>query len=623
MCVAVKAGPDRDGDPFVLLRSGFGLRVYLGATLDAAGRVIEWLEVDVQTLAGLADSPATWRDHVSVAMLDQQWQQAARHAAEAAPGICRTTGWEAAHPAPMFVDLERGEPWHPIDEASGQPFAACVDDAALQAAGLPPTSVSLHSYWQARSADGSGGTTWVAATPGAPLGAGVRTRDSVLPAGRQLAAFNPEGGLLQARRLLPIGFEDYIDLLSLRGWKGLADSVEWGKLAGPYGGLGELDQLLQEKGSLFFGGRGRTGLWAETFHLRLQMIYQILRLAAGAVADRKLPMLNISAESFRVELGPWAPGLPLLWTARTALVVPGQSLALPLKGSGMHYYLPLGAPATTIYRPEYLALPVRGRGLVRLRRVAADTSGQISVEGTLVTSERLRLTQNDLVWLRLPLPGGTLDLFARLDVGEALATGESRFRSEAQRYEDQVARTLRASEGNAFDGTQYETVPMLSTPCDLYALGVLAVRALLVNSQNGLGVALDEVLSLARQLGMEEAQGDVTARVRSLVASDPRWLSSLGPQRLSHEVVAPESVFGSLPDLLWWEAVGIVARMFPGQGPDSICRDFADVSPFAIERVFSQPLADLEKILLRSRGLLFSDWAGNQEVAAVLARVRP
>jgi hypothetical protein len=621
VCVVVRPGKDTEAAAFILLRSDFGTRVLLGASLDADGRVVEWLELHVQTLSGLSDSAATWRDRVSSATLDLAWAQAAKHFAATTPDVARATGWESTHPVPMFVDVERAEPWFPVDEASGQAFSVCTDDAALQAAGLPGTKESLHRYWIARGAGGAG-TTWVAATPGAPLAAGVRTRDSVLPAGRKLVPFNPEGGLLQARRLLPIGFEDYVDLLSGRGWPGFSAGPEWVRVAQPYGGLGEMDQLLQENRSLFFGGRGKTAALAETFHLRLQLVYQIIRLAAGAVADRKLPLLNLSGESFRVEIGPVAPGLPLLWTARPALVVPGQSAELPLQGSGTHHYLPLGVPATTIYRPEYLALPVRGRGLVRLRRIAADASGQLSVEGTLVTSERLKLTANDLVWLKLPLPGGAVDLFARLDVGEALASGESRFRTEPQRYDEAMAKALRACEGNAFDGTTYETVPMLSTPCDLYALGVLAVRALLVNTRNGLGVALDEILSLARQMGMEEAEGDAITRVRSLLASDSRWLASLGPHQLSHEQTTPETVFSALPEQLWWETIGVVARMFPGQGPDSYCRDFADVSPFAIEKVFGQPLVDLEKLLIRSRGLLLSDWAANREVAAVLARVR-
>jgi hypothetical protein len=298
-------------------------------------------------------------------------------------------------------------------------------------------------------------------------------------------------------------------------------------------------------------------------------------------------------------------------------------VTLPIKATGLHHFLSLSPAVTTIYRPEFLGSATRGRGLVRLRRVATDTAGQFSVEGTLVTSERLRLTPHDLLWIKLPQADGVLDLFARCDVNEALATGECRFRTEPQPLEAAPARALRASEGNSFDGTTYETVPMLSTPCDLYAVGVLAVRALLVNAQNSLGVALDETLSLARQIGLETVEGDAVARVRSLVASDSRWLASLGPHRLAHDEMSPEAVFTMVPEEMWWRAMAVVARMFPGQGPDSYCRDFSDVSPFAIAKVFGPPLADLEKLLVQARGLLFSDWAANAEVARVLAQVSP
>jgi hypothetical protein len=60
-------------------------------------------------------------------------------------------------------------------------------------------------------------------------------------------------------------------------------------------------------------------------------------------------------------------------------------------------------------------------------------------------------------------------------------------------------------------------VPLLSTPCDLYSLAVLAVRALLVDQETTLAVALDEILSLARQLAAEH-QPDVPLgeRVRAV-----------------------------------------------------------------------------------------------------------
>lgn len=621
-CVAVKLEPGEGESPLVLLRSGLASRVWLGASVDAGGRVIEWLELWVQTTAGLADSPATWRDYLTNAELDAKWAAEAQRFAQACPDACRHSGWEETHPSPLYINLAEGEPWVPCDPASGQAYELCTSDAKLAAAGLPPYSRSLHRYWIAESAEAGRGPSWVAVTPGAPLAAAVVTADKIVPALSELVPLNPEGGLLQVRRLAPVGLEDYIDLLSGRSWAGLASGQSADRLDGGYSRLGDWDKLLQDGGNLFLGGRGRAGMFLETFHLKLQLVYQLVWLVAESAKQRQLPMLNLTADSFRIELGPPAPGLPLLWTARATVVVPGQSVALPLKESGLHHFLPLDAPATTIFRPDYIGLPTRGRGRVRVRRAGTDAAGQVFVEGTLITTESLRLTASDLIWLKLPLGNTVVDLYAHVDQEAGMAIGESRFRSGPQRMNPGLGQQLRAAEGNTFDGTTFETIPTLATPCDLYALGVLAVRALLVNSDNRLGAALDETLSLGRQMGLEKIDGGAVAKVRHIAASDSRWLATLGPHRLSAESLSPEEALKWIPEELWWRTVATVARFFPGQGSDSYCRDFADFSPFAIEKVFAAPLADLADLLRLSRGLLFSDWVANREVASVLARLR-
>ncbi len=621
MCVALNAEAKPDSGPLILLRSSLATRVYLGAVVDAADRVVEWLEIWVQTVAGLADSPATWREYLSNAQLDATWLEQSQRFLALYPDTYRHTGWEGTHPAPTFIDLGAKKAWCPMDSGSNTAFKLCTNDALLEKAGLPPYSRSLHRYWVAGGAEG-GGLTWVAATPGAPNALAVGTSENVLPASRKMIPFNPEGGLMHARRFAPIGFEDYTDLLAGRAWHGLVNGNEWVKLAGGYGGLSDWDTLLLQRDHLFLGGRGRSRVLVETFHLRLHLIHQLVELTADTVARRQLPMLNLSAESFRVEMGPLAPGLPILWSARATLAVPGQALALALPLDDVRHYLPLASPVTTIYRPEFLGLPMRGSGRVRIRRVATDASDRVFVEGTLVTSERLRASAEDLVWIKLPLSFGVVDLYANLDSKEALAAGEYRFRTVPQAFSQQAARALRAAEGSVFDSTSFETIPMLSTPCDLFALGVLAVRALFVNGENSLGVALDEILSLARQMGLEAAEGSATDRVRGLAAADSRWLASLGPHRLTYDKLTPEAALSVIPEGLWWETVATVARFFPGNPPDSYCRDFSDYSHFALEKVFAAPLADLANLMLRSRGLLFSDAAANREIATVLDEIQ-
>jgi hypothetical protein len=184
-----------------------------------------------------------------------------------------------------------------------------------------------------------------------------------------------------------------------------------------------------------------------------------------------------------------------------------------------------------------------------------------------------------------------------------------------QRLPESVVAALRAAEGVAFARSAFEIVPLLSTPCDLYSLGVLAIRALLVDEENTLAVALDEVLSLARQVATEPA-GDVPLgdRIRAIFDKDKRYAASLGPQRLTRQDIDAPEAFQWIPPELWYDALGAVIRLFPGIGPDSMCRDFGDVPALALETVFNLPLETFEKLLLRSRSLILIDWNLHREV---------
>lgn len=622
LCVAVRVLPDGEPPSLVLLRSAPDARVYLGAQVDRDEVAREWLEIWVQSVAGLHESVAVQRDYLSNQMLDQQWVAFANLWRETESTGYIATGWEDAPPRPAFIDAEELTVEHPKDPATGAELRLCQDSAALARAGLPGYGQSLHRYWS--SADASPGErVFYAATPGAPITAAVREHPMLAPDPDRFVPFNPEGGRLLVRHHPPLAFEDYVDLLGGKPWRGTIAGPGGVRFGGSYDALSDWDRLLHGTEHLFLGGRGRAGRFLETFCLRLNAVYALLRLASRATGDRQLPLLNLTAESFRVELGAPTPGLPLLWTARAVLVRPGQSAALPIKSTGERYFLPLEAPATSIYRPESVGLPARGQGTVRLRRIVTDSADITSIEGTLVSAERLGLSPHDLLWIKLPLATGVVDLFARVDTSEGLARGEGRFRTVPHHMSPSVVAALRAAEGNTFNATEYESIPLLSTPCDLHALGVLAVRALLVNSENSLSVALDETLSLARELSQQPVeQGHYGAATLQLARQDPRWVQTLGPQRLSYEPMSPETAFTHLPEDLWWETVATLARLFPGNGAVGYCRDFADVSNGAIEKVFDRPAADFDSLIIRARGLLFSDWNANREIAAVIDRFR-
>jgi hypothetical protein len=244
------------------------------------------------------------------------------------------------------------------------------------------------------------------------------------------------------------------------------------------------------------------------------------------------------------------------------------------------------------------------------------------LEGTLVMQDRLAVSPHDLLWIRLPLPGGRVDLYGNLYTTDGLAQGEARFRTVPQKLAPEIVKALREAEGVSFARSPFEIVPLLSTPCDLYALGVLAVRTFLVNPQNTLAVALDEVLSLARQAAAEHnADTPLGTRVSSIINADPRFAKSLGPHRLVKDPMEATAAYELLPQELWSEILAAVIRFFPGVGPDSYCKDYGDAPSLALETVFNKPLEDLEKLLVRSRSLIVIDWNANREVHSAIRDV--
>ena len=348
------------------------------------------------------------------------------------------------------------------------------------------------------------------------------------------------------------------------------------------------------------------------------MLAEAARQARAWVQDQQLPFLNLGADSFRVSLEQPRAGLPILWTAQCALVKPGAAFALPVETSEFRYFIRARA-AASIYLPEGLSAPVQGSGSVRIRKVLPPDEGRTVLEGTLVPQEPLTVSPHDLLWIRLPLTSGRLDLYGHLYAAEAMAKGEVRFRTVAQRLPEAVIANLKAAEGVSFSRAPFEVVPLLSSPCDLYSLAVLAVRTFLVDATTTLAIAVDEVLSLGRQAAAEAgAGGPLAGRVRSILERDQRYAASLGPHRLKSEDLGPEEAARLMPPDLWCDTLALIVTLFPGLGPDSICQDYGDVPALALETVFNRPLEELEKLLVRSRSIIVVDWTYNQEVLSAI-----
>jgi len=610
ICAIVRRQPDPAAGHLVTIRDLVDGRVLLGCVTDAAGRIQRWLEIWVQDLTGLAAAPAAAREALNNDLLDTRRKRQVAAFEKLDPIGALTTGWETVHPAPAFINLATFEP-----AALPDGWALCTDDALLTARGLPAYTRSLHRYLcQPTLKDQS---PFVPVTADAPTAPGTKSLADVA-GGAKLLPVNPGGGLMAVRSYGPVGYEEFLDVLGGGSFAGLAHGRTPVHVGVPEGSS-QHNADASGDGWLFLNRSGKWGRLIEGFHLRLRMLADAFEQVRDLVRATPRPLLNLSADSFRVRLGEAGCGLPVLWTVKPVLADPGDAVELPIKASDVRYHLP-ARPQASVYRPAQAGQTIGARAAVRIRQVMPpDAAGGVNVEGTFTTNERLDVGRNDLAWLRLNVANSWLDLYARLESTRALAAGEWRFRTVGHKFKPEVVQALKAAEGVPMNNVLFEIVPLLSTPVDLYALGVLGARTLLVNPATNLPVAVDELLSLARQVQFDQdPNATLPQRVRAVFGTDARWRDSLGPQRLSNDPMTAEEAFDLIPADVWFDTLAALIRTFPGVGPDSTCRDFGDAPGGGLHRVFEPALVDLNALIVKTRSLIVIDWKFNREIHAVI-----
>jgi hypothetical protein len=620
--VVARVVPDPVGGTLVTLRQTADARVYLGTLIDVGGRVHAWLELWVQSLDALADTLAAWREALTNAVLDQRWQRTAERVwANDAAAVVRT-GWETRHPVPVWVDVVRGEPVTAADP-TGEAWKLCRDDAVLAAAGLPPYAGSLHRYLYLPKKGVDAG--FVPVTPGAPANQNTRPADLPLGGRTDLVAFNPGGGLLLVRELAGLSLEDYLGLLA---GAAAAQPVFHGRtpvhLFGPgpaaaaAGRTGGVKPPPVPEGWWLLGpGRGGNGL-LEGLYLRLRLWVDVAEAVRARAGDTRAPLLNVEPGRFQVRIGEARPGLPAFWTARAVLVDPGDTVEVPTGSGGPACYLPARPLPASTYRRAPVGQAAESACAVRIDGVTDDEAGGLVVDGAIISPERVDAGPKDVIRLWLPLGPSRVRVHANLDARDGTTTREWRFRSFPQQFDPDTVGRLRAATGVAVAGSAYEVLPALGAAWDLYSVGVIGARALLVNASNDVASAVGELANLASRAAADlKADDPLPARVRRAVEAEPRLAAALGSHRLAWDGAAAGRATRAVPPELWWDVLATLVEALYGDG---VCGTPGSGAGDELGAVFAPFLAKLNRLLIRTRCLFVPDWEGNLEMDAVIQR---
>jgi hypothetical protein len=618
VCVFVKPARDELTGTFVLLQELPGARVYLGAICDAKGRPQECVEIWVQALELKDFALSGQPNRLTNYDFDQRWHAETEMWRANRPAALILTGMEDQARSPVLIKRSARPDCPALAATETTGWRLCKEDALLERFGLKPYTTSPFRYLY--EPQGAEPRTFLATAPGIPVNAHVQGLERLTEQGEAKIVFNPYGGFVRVMRFLPLGFRDYADILEGRPWLGVGGGAAPLFQNTIYGELQAWSSSPKSVPFLLYGATQRAERLNEVFFLKLSLLHELFKEVHGYVRAQQLPLLNVTPSSFHVRLPSAGDQFPVLWSARCELTNPGQAHPLKIRLTEQKYFIRLGKTEPSPFLPEGLGAHSSGIGRVQMRGVRMDADGVV-LEITLVAENELVLEPHDILWFKLPLSEEyqRLEFYAHVYSSTEGGTREAQFRTVPAKLDDSLMGMLKRTEGTTFQRAPYAIWPLLSSPCDMHSLGIVAIRILLANSRSNFPIVVDEVLRLARSLGKSPDDADrPLPNLKSLIERDAKVRELLSPRSLVDSDQSSDAAWSQIQRDLWLGALTVLLRLFPGHGAQSYCKSFGDVSPHAIETVFDRPIQELETLVACLRSWLLPSISSNEEIAEVL-----
>jgi hypothetical protein len=614
-------------EPFLLAGTEPGrTRTYRAELRSATGAVLDRLIVKLPG-GEREDALFPGDEPLSNGELEAQW--AAVHAdllrlAGAADGlpelVLPSTGPEGRPPLlpPLFFCPTAGRLFPIPCPRCGGALHTCRDDALLTAAGLPPYTATSARFL---ACPACGEPQFWTGTPdearGLPATASLDDLRAALKSTRKMPdlpdtppkgwiVFNLHDEPYLITRMAPIPFDDFVARL---------------------GGAGDDEQA--GAGTLFAAeGSGIDAV--EILTLKLAAFLQAVHAVRQHWLLLERPHLDLHPGHLAVEPGPRSGYLPDLWSFRVKLLGPSPGRVARL-APGIEVPLPPPVPrapfAARSLRDARLAGPSSGELLID--RVAAE-KGEESwrIEGTLLDPHGFYPPPGPRDWVQIAWPrepfGALRTSVARVDPRVAPQSVEMAVITEPLPLDPALAKRLGRAGGFRVPGVRYRIYPLLGVPEDLWSLGVLLLRLVLVNDGQSLA-SLEPLLEAVPQGAASELRGP-----RRTVEKVLAGALEAAPQRLAKENLFHRAIDrtpgrpNAIPDDLWLRVLHLALRLAARDASFGLTPEpggtFAwnEANPAAH---LDEVLAEGEDLLRQLSAILFQRQLVHAEIREVIAEL--
>lgn len=680
--LALAAGDNLEAkdDPFVPLSdSSRFTRVLLGRVASGADHTLHPVAVKIQRSAYRPTASGSAQETLTNPLIEDMWRREREN-------LIKCAGVEVVPLIDLGEELFRNRPvtfckkirayFHPPCPRCRGPLRDCRDDALLRDHGLPEFSKSLVRFLHCPAcAAQPGKRVFYTTSPGPEAGlkgeAEVRRRAELyrdfgaivnggLSADEQARiseafpcaaclhreeCYPPEGSpgkpIPAESRLVPVSYYEFhllplevmelhydemSDLLGGASWEALREKVRQTGLPGREPVLSEVHSVFTSPVQWIYR-RDTTGRFPlEVLHLKLNLFEQLCQGLRAYHARCQEPHLDVSPSQVMVDVVPGSTNLPARWTFRVRLIGVAGPHRFAAEGAPAGALPPLLLPAPDadkIFISPFIRKAEFGREeilRVMIRSAKVD-GGLIRLEGS-ASSERARLDacqKGDVIRL-LPASGaGALEgrtLWGTIDAPEERGVRFSAVLEAGPGF-DASRRPGDFDAGVAF-------YPKFQVPVDLYGLGMLLFRTLLVNDGTDVLAVDDAVQRVLKTLALwlEGKKSPAAARVAGeLMPLVEREKEVFGSPAILYLQEDREERSRALPSKLWSDILLFGFRLLTSVPGFSFATGHADCPADRPEVVMDQVMTELAALEDRVRIELFGKSERDREIFEVCSEL--
>jgi hypothetical protein len=438
--------------------------------------------------------------------------------------------------------------------------------------------------------------------------------------------------------LLYFQYDEFSDLLGGMLWEDFEEHFKINKEN--FGDLLRLNEVKRVVGSgygKFLFENETSGIDAvEVLRLKLTMFLQLLRCVFEFLRRCNQPLLNLEPKNILIDITSLGECLPTMWNFKTKIVSLCSAQSVDI-GDGFPFKL---------YRPPSISNPVFAAQVIRKAifgrlgvcdfvfmdvdvekkkdKDALRIKGQLQGSGissaALSTKDCLRV-----LFEGTPFLSG-LVLNCLLDEEMSHSKDSLFVKARIEEAEEYVIFQIKELIGIKIPGVKFTVYPCFHVPCDIYSLGMLFFRTILVNDEIGLPQiedALDQIRNnLSKFSKMDsENQNAFLGLILELINSES-FAEIFNKQNIFYNSFdRVQERLNAIPDQLWYDILIFGLRFITNIEGFSLCKNHGDFDYSFPAGRLEPVIEDLERLIKKLDSILFNTYSSNQEARQVIEQV--